>query len=298
MKSLSHFICITLVLSTLFAKAQQLEHRSLLAHYPFTSDLSDATGNHGPAEVINAPIQGAEGIYSNGNYVGSDPDSCQIRTPSISTIDTSDLAISIEFKITEIPSQGMPIFILGESWRWLGANVGFDGNLELVHADAASTTGDAVTLNTWHTAVVTYNGATSTFAAYLDGSEVLSVTGTHQAPASDKRISNTHGGVGKTFKGNFRNLKVYGKVAVGIERNETIVFDLIHLPQYEMLQVRSSDKLTNVQCKIYSIHGKTITAQDLPESGMIPIQGMPAGPHVITLYRNNRLIGMKKVITT
>lgn len=296
MKTVSRLTTLIFVFLSFYSHAQQLEHRSVLAHYPFTSDLNDATGNHGPAEVINAPIQGAEGIYSNGNYIGSDPDSCQVRTPNIASIDTSDLAVSIEFKITEIPNQGMPIFILGESWRWLGANVGFSGELELVHADAASTTGSAISLNTWYTAVVTYDGASSTFKAYLNGNEVHSVTGNHQAPASDKRISNTHGGVGQTFKGNFRNLKVYGKVAVGIERNQQIVFNLVHLPQNETVKVHSTESLKNVDFKIYATNGKTIDAQELPVSGLINIASLPVGTHVVALYRDNQVIGMKKLI--
>ncbi|MFT4681735.1 MAG: hypothetical protein ACI9FU_001045 [Granulosicoccus sp.] len=174
MKSISRLLTLLYVSFSFLSNAQQLEHRSIITHYPFTLDLNDATGNFDSAEVINAPIQGVEGIYSNGNYVGDDPDSCQIRTPNISSIDTSDLAVSIEFKIPEVPNQGMPIFILGDSWRWFGANVGFNGELELVHADAASTTGSAVTLNTWHTAVITYDDASSSFKANLDGTEVLS----------------------------------------------------------------------------------------------------------------------------
>ena len=293
----THLITITLLLSAAIVSAQQLEHRSILAHYPFTADANDAAGNYGPAELINAPIQGAEGVYSNGNYIGVDPDSCLIRTPAISAIDTSDLAISVEFKISEVPSQGAPIFVLGDSWRWLGARVNFNGELELLHADIASSSGQAVSTNTWHTVVVTYDGSIPEFKAYLNGNEVHAESGTHQAPAGDKRVSNNHGGEGRTFKGNLRNLKVYGAVAVGIERAELLDFQLVNYANNEMVQVQASEPLNDIIYKIYAADGRTVQTQALSQNGMISTSGLTSGTHVISLYREQRLIGMRKLIT-
>jgi hypothetical protein len=89
---------------------------------------------------------------------------------------------------------------------------------------------------------------------------------------------------------------VYGKVAVGIEKNELIAFNLIHHPENEVVKIQSSESLRNIQYKIYSVEGKTMKGQDLPESGLIRTGGLPAGTHVVSLFGNNKVVGMKKLV--
>jgi hypothetical protein len=290
-------IAVLMIWASLFVGAQDLGSRSLLAHYPFTSDASDATANFADAQLINAPIQGAEGVYSNGNYIGSDPDSCFVSTPNITSIDTADLAIAIEFKISEYPSISEPVIIGGSSWRWIGAEIGNTGLLGLVYNGIGTASTEVVSLNTWHTLVLTYNNQLAEFKLYFNGSEAHSATATLDAPPTERDISNTHGGFGFTFKGNFRNLKVYGPASTSsVNDRDLVTFQLHHNAAQQRIEIQTAERIDDLSYRVYGLEGRSLSEGILPINGKLEIPSTAVGTYIVALYRDEKIVGMKKIV--
>ena len=182
---------------------------TLIASYSLNGTAVDATGNNGPMELINTPYEDG-GIYSNGNYIGGDPDSSFASTPSIAALDFAAFSISVDFKIAEYPPFRRPVIIGSPNWRWGGGSLNPSGTLNILHNDTEGPEGtQIVSLDTWHTLVFTYDGVTGSL--YLDNEFVVSkdyniVHGDHRF------ICATNGGNGTTFKGHLRNLNVYNGV--------------------------------------------------------------------------------------
>ncbi len=208
----------TLLFSLLFScilstiSAQDLSDFALIAHYPLTNNsAADATGSYGDMELTNAPFQGSEGVYSNGVYIYSaQPNGCLISTPALNFPDTSNIAFSLEFKAEDTGFS--PIIVAGDLYRWLGAFV-VSGELQLLVSDALYNTGQTIQSGQWYTLTVAYRqGETKIYLndqlALTHNSGPLNY---HLNIEGDRKISNTHGGFGYAFKGNWRNLKIYSK---------------------------------------------------------------------------------------
>ena len=96
------FCC--LVISLL---AQDLSNATLSAHYTLIDTDIDATGNHDPIELMNAPFQGADGVYNFGGYFYDviDMDSTLIGTPDLPALNENEFAIQIEVRFDELRQQ-------------------------------------------------------------------------------------------------------------------------------------------------------------------------------------------------
>ncbi|GEM_PF-3095916 len=199
-------------LSLSLIKAQDLSDFVLLAHYPLTdSAAADVTGNYGNMELTNTEFQGPEGIYANGMYIYSgEPDGSLISTPAITFPDSLNFAFSLEFKAAATDYR--PIFVAGDSYRWLGAFV-VNGQLQLLVNDILYETTTPVQTGQWYQ--LTLSSRQGDTRLYLDGQmaiqqQVDSITYSLEG-AGLHRISNTHYGLGIAMQGNWRNLKIYGK---------------------------------------------------------------------------------------
>lgn len=200
-----------------------LSEGTLIASYSLNQTAVDQTGKNGDIILVNTLFEDG-GVYLNGNYVGTDPDSSKIETLPLTALDFSAFSVRIEFKVGELPSWVRPILYCGSSWRYMGVNLNSSGQLFLscnTISGPAST--QTVTLDAWHTIVVTWDGTAGHL--FFDGEEVASKVFTPNFN-NDRRFVSHNGGIGKAFKGHLRNLAVYNGVisrVVGASGVETPV---------------------------------------------------------------------------
>ena len=217
-------IVVFLLLSTSFLSAQSLDGFTLIAHYPLQENANDALGAYDPMTLTNTPFQDG-GIYCNGNYIGTEPDSSDASTPFIEGLTMHKFAISARFKVTSDYETTRPILVGGPSWRWmtisldanrvigLGLNgIYFGNNSENI----------VVAKDVWHTVIMTYDSVKSKALLYLDDvlADSLSMPLDHN---NDKQLGITHGGVGKTFKGYLADVKLYSASGASQVENESVL---------------------------------------------------------------------------
>ena len=177
----------------------------ILAKYPLQSDARDSSGHQADATLTNAPFQDG-GVYCNGVYVYT-AGGCQVSTGALTGFNYNAFAIRADFKVGA--AQRMPVFVGGASWRWIGFYLNADGTTSLLYnnANLAPCTTN-YSLNTWHTAWVTYNGSEARL--YLDGVQGCSVNFTLEQ-GGDTDVSVTNFSNASTFQGTIRNLIIYSE---------------------------------------------------------------------------------------
>ncbi len=192
------------------------------AYWPLTADASDSLGAYGDLELVNVVGPGPDGIFLNGNYIYGDPDSSLAATPPINW-DFDHLAVALEFKTVDSGAY-RPIFICGDLYRWLGAQIAGD-QLELIVNDIPVPSSAHVAPGMWHRVAVRWDAGTARL--YLDGAEVATASADsliHTDSDNDYRISNTHFGSAEAFKGYWRHLQVWsGQVATAVRHPQARV---------------------------------------------------------------------------
>ena len=275
---------LTLAVHCLFA--QNLSNYQLVADYPFTSDLSDQTGNYGDASATNTSFaQG--GIYSNGVYSGSgQPNACSLQTPQITGQNTGDFAIHLDFNADF--SNNNTILVCGNSWRWMTVYTNNLGNLEVRVSktdgfDQVITTTGNVDFGFWHNVVVKYNNVSNVVEVYQDnalvGSGTLNASLNHQ---NDFDFSNSDGSSGVTYKGHWKNLKIYKDGSVGIEENLENMIDLYYSNQQIVLNAPEGSDYA-----IYNVSGNLIQQGKLSMAHTtIDTHDFPVGICIVQLQNN------------
>ncbi len=171
----------------------------MMAHYPLGSDALDATGNFDPMILENTPFQDG-GIYSNGVF-----GSTRAVTPELETFNFESFAITAQFKVFE--KRTGPVFMGGTSSGWIAFYLVADGSVSMKYNNnnfVGSST--SYTLGEWHRATIAYDGAVGSL--YLDGDLVASDT-FEINHLNDANIGISDFSVGISFKGLFRNLRIY-----------------------------------------------------------------------------------------
>ncbi len=180
-----------------------------LASYPFTGDGMDTTGNNGEATLLNVTF--AEGgLYCHGTHHNMDPSGCEILTPLIGGFDFTRFSVHIEFRPTL--SQTGPVVVGGTSHRWLGFLLNEDGTTTLLYNNSGReqcNTGITYAPNQWHSAVLTYDGATAQM--FLDGALVCQL-GVVLEHSNDANLGTGNYSSGRVFEGWVRGLRVYSDV--------------------------------------------------------------------------------------
>lgn len=177
----------------------------LIAHYPLKYNGNDTLGLNKPMTLNNTPFV-AGGIVCNGVFSGTDR--CNAITPQLSSMDLSSFTIKAEFKVNEFSTEdrGTPVFVGGNSYRWIGFILGKDSTIHLRYNNSnLLKTKLRYQTGKWYTAKVTYDGVSG--ACYLDdtlGGTVDFVLNHN----NDKNIGITNLANSTTFKGVIRNLHV------------------------------------------------------------------------------------------
>ncbi|NOY51252.1 MAG: T9SS type A sorting domain-containing protein [Chlorobi bacterium] len=173
------------------------------------TDAVDATGNLDDISLTNAPFQNG-GVYSNGIYYGVDLSGSVIQTPSVANFDFGNFSVMLDFYIEELPDFRTPIIICGLSWRWMGAYI--EGDKLVLMANDGSVyelSSTVVSLDQWHNLIINYNSSEQKARIYLDDNLVLTKDIDALNHNNDASFVNEHAGSGETFKGYWKDLKVF-----------------------------------------------------------------------------------------
>jgi hypothetical protein len=177
-----------------------------MAQYPLTSNGNEASNLTTPMILVNAPFV-AGGVYCNGIYEGN-AGYCKVSTPKITGFNFNQFSISAQFKAAEV--KDMPVFVGGNSYRWIGFYLFANGHVGLLYNNSnKKDCGLSYNTTSFYTATVTYNGTTARL--YLNGT--LACTQNFAlSQGGDSDIGTTNYGTGGVFKGTFGNLRIYRTV--------------------------------------------------------------------------------------
>jgi len=153
------FLPGALALLAIFATTDSLVAQVTQANYPLLTDLDDTTGSYGPMTLTGntPPAPPNNGVRVNGVYLfagGQDA-----RTPLITSLDTNDFQLELEFQVAALPAGPRPIFVGGNGWRWIGFYIDASGTLGVLYNNASFTySSNMITVGTWHAGVIKYEG--------------------------------------------------------------------------------------------------------------------------------------------
>lgn len=209
-------LCIavfTLLLNPVRIEAQDLGNLVEIAHYPLINSSKDALGHLDSIRLLHAPYDGPNGVYSNGIYVGHDPDNgTLVQSPQIEALYDSVFAVQLQFRLTDLDGMLRPIIVLGLSYRYIGFEVQSDNTFAMLYNnfDHIPVAGITATEGVFYTLTFIHHALTPVTEFYLNGEWIGEVEGALDRPEDDGVILNVHPGMGRTHKGNWRNLKIFG----------------------------------------------------------------------------------------
>jgi hypothetical protein len=179
-----------------------------IAQYPLSGDARDITGNQEDLTISGVPFQTpGPGATLAGGYNVND-----ISTPVLSGLDLTDFRITAEFAIAALPTTSMPVFMGGNSSRWIGTRIEANGTLTLIcNNNVFKTTTAVVSLTVKHTVAVRFSAASGMASLYLDGVLIGSQTVASLTALTDKLVTTTNYANATAFKGTLYRIRVDGK---------------------------------------------------------------------------------------
>ncbi len=279
-------VCFTLALVLVFVSA--LNGQTLLCSYPLSSDAVDVTGNNPDVFLDNAPFQNG-GVYSNGIYYGDEPTGARIETPLINNFDFDDFTVIIDFFIEEYPANKIPIIMGGPTWRWVGSYVDKNGKVSLVVNNMSDSfnSDEVATLNQWHTLAFSYNHTSKELQLYLDNNLVLNeIVPILEHGDNENKFLNANWGNGDTYKGYWRNLKIYNSsTVVGIFHNHELDgIEVLVLRNALKIMIPQTEKDIDVQ--LIDMRGVNLrSTRFTPGSNMLDVSGLKTGNYIL-LFTN------------
>lgn len=277
------FICLLFLLSYSIC-GQSLIDFDTVAHYSLINTAIDASGQQADAELINVPFVDTNGVYCNGIYAFSgNPAGSLVSAPQLTAVYDSTFAVSIQFKIDSMPEMWLPVITVGDSWRYLGLIVKFDGkiiyNFNNIWTEIPAS---QIPLNQWNTCTIIFSASDSTAQYWLNGAMIAIANGALIRPEGDGKVSNTDYGAGWTFKGHMRNLTVMSiadQTTAVANVPSNLAINLFPNPAQDMLRI-SCAKETSWQ--IYNLQGKrTGLSGHATNDAEIDVSSLPSGSYLI-----------------
>jgi hypothetical protein len=255
---LSGFISLTITL-----RAQDLGSLIPKAHYSLINTTEDALGLQPPIELINAPFDGNDGIYLNGIYQNSgNPDYSLAHTPFMSALFDSVFAVQLEFRIEEIHTSAfLPVVVIGDGWRYLGLEVSWDSTFFLIIQNGSIELSPEIIaeVNRWYEITIMYDQEADEAQFFLDGELIGVVNHDIERSENDGNISNTNYATGRAFKGNWKNLRIFGSEPISATEDITDVvpINLSPNPVHDYLHINYAG-IENIHWKICDLYGHTV----------------------------------------
>ncbi len=207
--------CFLLLLFTAAGRAQDLSRLYVVANYALVNSPRDAMGFQAPMIIDRPDYRGRGGVFSDGaTFIGA-PDSSLIRTPPLEAFSDSAFAIQLEFKIDALDGQDRPVFVMGYDWHYLALYVTGDNRFRVAVNDTRFETVSGITATTddWYELTVIYSHnvpGTPWIQFWLGVDKVAELRGEAlSVKPHDGDITNVHTGIGESFLGLWRNLRVY-----------------------------------------------------------------------------------------
>jgi hypothetical protein len=232
---------------------QNLSHLIPAAHYTLINTTGDALGLQDTIQLVNSPFMGDQGVYCNGNYLNHGPDSSLVMTPFIAALFDSVFALRLEFKIADLLEFWRPVFVCGNSYRYLGLTIGPDSTFySLLNNNFSFLIEDIrVMPDHWYEVTMIHHTPDSLTEFYIDGVKVHELHVPIVRNMQDGEISNTNFASGKTFKGFLRNLRIYGSEGTSAVDNYGSTIPELKVypnPSNSILQFEYSDNKPTEWC--------------------------------------------------
>jgi hypothetical protein len=195
-----------------FAAGSIAAQTQVVAFYPLMTDLLDATATHGPVSLLGyngapAPLPPNNGVFHNGVYYYSTGGQ-DIRTPIMSSLNTTDFQVNVEFQLAGLPpSLFAPVLMGGHSYRWLGIYVQANGTVGIKHNNSNllwSTT--TLTTGVWYSAGLRYE--LGNVELFINGTSVLQAAIGPLTDGNNKNFTTNDLSNGRAHHGWIRNLLV------------------------------------------------------------------------------------------
>jgi hypothetical protein len=300
------FVSLMWISITSFAQVNLTGYK-LIANYPLTSDGKEATGLYADMSLNGVVAFKNGGIFSNGNYGGTN--SCYIVTPSIDSMKVSDFIVTLDFKIDTVPAGWDPVFIIGQLWRFLGVGLyKQDSTLFLCKNGNYQTNNRSVfkyKMNTWYSLALKHKADFTTLYVN-DKIEITNSggldTGSDIKNKTHRQISNSHNGMGLTYKGYWRNLKVYAPSIFQISDDKTKNVNIEVYPNpssgkiyIDLTSVSVSDGML---ISLTDLNGKNLFLQKVthPERVICIEKALSRGCYIVSVKTSETSIKRKIIV--
>lgn len=81
-----------------------------------------------------------------------------------------------------------------------------------------------------------------------------------------------------------------------IINRKLVSFELVYHQANDEIEVTSTDRIVDLGYRIYGFEGKSISEGVLPNNGRLAVQPSAEGTFIIALYRDEQVVGMKKIV--
>ncbi|MBY5959703.1 hypothetical protein KUV50_16230 [Membranicola marinus] len=190
-------------------KKDDKQERPKIAHYPFSTDYSDLTGNNDDARQENTSLKDG-GVFMDGNYLWDDDEGSVLWIPKIKNFHPDNFRLSLGFKVARLPDLNKPIIVLGHRKRWAMIYITPSGQLNLAFNDVPrkkNLSDQSIEPDKWLNLSMERN-ETGVFIVKVDGIIFFRTESTVLDHENDNSLAAYHGGNGNMFHGYWRNLVI------------------------------------------------------------------------------------------
>ena len=273
--------------SILTLSGQDLSRYDKIADYPLSKDGRDITGRYSDIQLQNTHFaQG--GVYSNGKYLGTTPGGSFIITPQLSGLTTSHFAFRLSFNVDSLPNT---LFVFGDRWRWLKGEVAYDSTV-LITVSKKDGFGRSIRSNyhvdkgEWYTLGFEYDSIVGSFTLYMNDTLAGSIQ--LHSPIemhNDLRVTNEDAGLGHTFKGYWKDLRLYSAKSNAVKTPKDSRIGIYYAPKRKCIYIHRGLRIVEQKSFFYTITnlaGITIQTGILPKGQeQIRLDSYPVGIYVM-----------------
>lgn len=239
---------IFLLVIHIAAKAQDLSDLFPFAHYTLINTPNDALGLRNPMVLTNTVYDGNDGVYFNGKHPVVDQGGAWARTTYMSALFDPKFAVQVEFKIEDLDGSLRCIVICGLSTftQYLGLFIN-SNQFSILLSDGLSLALPDLDPqeDVWYKFTMIYDTLSNNAKFYLGSNLIESAN--HQLVRSpgDAFVNNYFPLGGYPLKGNWRNLRIYGKedvTALEDELDQANHVSIFPNPANESLIINAEDR--------------------------------------------------------
>lgn len=215
MKSHFYLVAFAILWLATMACAQDLSRLYVVANYALVNSPRDAMGFQAPLTLTKVDYAGRGGVFSPGVSFTGTPETGIIRTPSLQALSDTAFAIQVEFKLDTLDGQDRPVIVVGHNWHYLALYLTGDNRFRVAVNDTRFQTVSGITASTDDfyelTILYSHNAPNTPVIRFWLGVELVAEFRGEsiRIDPRDGDITNVHTGIGESFRGWWRNLRIY-----------------------------------------------------------------------------------------